>query len=156
MHLSQVRRLLFSVCRLLMWFICVSCFFFSIKIRPLVFLFELFTLVIVGPFIAWCSVWAKGRLRVEGRSLTYYCLLFIIYIVIWIESCLIGTHTTSSYLYGYTYLSVALFFSSRYQVLILKRKNGPSSKIWILYCKFRNYCDVFIIRKLRQSFKRNN
>ena len=36
-------------------------------------------------------------LRVEDRNLTYNCLL--LQIVTWMESCLIGTHLTSSYIY---------------------------------------------------------
>ena len=45
-------------------------FFVSI-IRPLVFSFELFYIVISGPFIADFAVWAL--LIVEGRTLTYSC-----------------------------------------------------------------------------------
>ena len=26
----------------------------------------------------------------------------------------------------------------------------------LLYCKYRNYCDVFIIAKMRQGYNRNN
>ena len=52
---------MFSGCRLLMWSISVSLFSFFIKIRPLVFPFEWFyTGHSLGPFIAFCSVWAKA------------------------------------------------------------------------------------------------
>ena len=37
------------------------------------------------------------RLHVEDRTLTYNCLL--LQIVTWMDSCLIGTNTTSSYIY---------------------------------------------------------
>ena len=37
------------------------------------------------------------RLRVEDRTLTYNGLL--LQIVTWMESCLIGTQTTSPYIY---------------------------------------------------------
>ena len=41
-------------------------------------------------------VWCEPRLRVEVRTLTYNGLL--LQIVIWMEGCVIGTHTTSSYI----------------------------------------------------------
>ena len=44
---------------------------FFIQIRPLVFSFELFYIVISGPFISDYAVWAL--LIVEGRTVTYSC-----------------------------------------------------------------------------------
>ena len=46
------------------------------------------------------AVQCEQRLCVEGCTLTYNGLL--LQIVTWMESCLIGTHTTSSYIYLYT------------------------------------------------------
>ena len=50
--------------------ICFSFIFFT-QIRSLVFLFELFYIVLSGPFIAHYAVWAL--LIVEGRTVTYSC-----------------------------------------------------------------------------------
>ena len=53
---------------------CVTHLFFVhffIQIRPLVFSFELFYIVISGPLIAEFAVWAL--LIVEGRTATYSC-----------------------------------------------------------------------------------
>ena len=49
----------------------LCCLYFFIQIRPLVFSFELFYIVISGPFIADYVVWAL--LIVEGRTVTYGC-----------------------------------------------------------------------------------
>ena len=51
--------------------ICFSFIFFFIQIRPLVFSFELFYIVIWGPFIADYAVLAL--LIDEGRMVTYNC-----------------------------------------------------------------------------------
>ena len=68
---------------------------FCIKIRPLVFLFEWFnTSNFWSPLQL--DVRCEPRLRVEDRTLTYNGFFQI---VIWMESGLIGTHTTSSYTY---------------------------------------------------------
>ena len=54
-----------------------------------------FKLVILGPFIVCCSVWAKAPCwTVHWPIMIYFFKIFI-----WMESCLIGTHTTSSYIY---------------------------------------------------------
>ena len=45
--------------------------FHKICLRPLVFSFELFYIVILRPFIADYAVWAL--LIVEGRTVTYCC-----------------------------------------------------------------------------------
>ena len=54
-----------------------------------------FTLVILGPFLLFAR--CEPRLRIKGLTLTYNGLLLTI--VIWMESCLISTNTTSSYIY---------------------------------------------------------
>ena len=51
--------------------ICFSFIFFFTLVRPLVFSFELFYIVLSGPFIADYAVWAL--LIVEGRTVTYSC-----------------------------------------------------------------------------------
>ena len=50
-------------------YIFVFRYFFVYEIRPLVLLFELFEIVISGPFIGDYTVWAM--LIVEGRTVNY-------------------------------------------------------------------------------------
>lgn len=59
LHLSWVRSLLLSSCRLFVWFICL---FLFVYIRKLVFLFELFTLVVMShlQLALHCVVWDKA------------------------------------------------------------------------------------------------
>ena len=75
---------------------CFFLFFvnFLYKIRPLVFSFELFYNCHFGAIYSW-AVWAL--LIVEGRTVTYICLFLFCFF----ESCLIGNHTTTSFLYKY-------------------------------------------------------
>ena len=49
----------------------ISIYFVHVYSRPLVFLSELFYIVLSGPFIAHYAVWAL--LIVEGRMVTYSC-----------------------------------------------------------------------------------
>ena len=58
--------------------LCVTYLFFVhffTQIRSLVFSFELFYIVLLGPFIADYAVWAL--LIVEGRTVTYNCLKYL-------------------------------------------------------------------------------
>ena len=61
--------------------ICFS-FIFFIQIMSLVFSFELFYIVISGPFIADYAVWAL--LIVEGRTMTYSCKCLCHFGFLWI------------------------------------------------------------------------
>ena len=69
MCLSLDKSLKLSSYRLFLCYIFVFRYFFVYEIRPLVLLFELFEIVISGPFIGDYTVWAM--LIVEGRTLTY-------------------------------------------------------------------------------------
>ena len=83
---KKIRNLMFKSCRLLIWFILVSRFSFFILIRPFVFPFEWFY---TGDF--WSPLYLG--VRCEPSSVLKTVLLP------WMERCLSGTHTTSSYIY---------------------------------------------------------
>ena len=51
--------------------------------RPLVFLFELFYIVIAGPFIADYAVWAL--FIVEAGTVTYSCLFLCHFGLLWTD-----------------------------------------------------------------------
>ena len=87
------------------WMMPSYILFFKTSLRISESILETTIILYLGPFIACCSVWAKAPC---WRSTFNYNGL-LLQIVTWMQCCVIGTHTISSYIYFtsvfYTYLN---------------------------------------------------